>query len=42
MSYVQRFGVSRNSPLSKSYDDKLKDGDIEPSENDKKWGYYWS
>ena len=39
MSYVQRFGVSRNSPLSKSYDDKLKDGDIEPSENDKKWGY---
>lgn len=39
MSYVQRFGVSRNSPLSKRYADKLKDGDIEPSENDKKWGY---
>ena len=39
MSYAQRFGVSRNSPLSKSYSDKLKDGDIEPSENDKKWGY---
>lgn len=39
MSYVQRFGVSRNSPLSKRYADKLKDGDIEPSESDKKWGY---
>lgn len=39
MSYVQRFGLSRNSPLSKRYADKLKDGDIEPSENDKKWGY---
>ena len=39
MAYAQHFGLSRNSPLSKSYSDKLKDGDIEPSENDKKWGY---
>ena len=33
------YGLPRNSPLSKRYADKLKDGDIEPSENDKKWGY---
>ena len=39
MAYAQQFGLSRNSPLSKRYADKLKDGDIEPSENDKKWGY---
>jgi len=39
MSYVQRFGLSRKSPLNKSYRQKLKDGDIEPSESDKKWGY---
>tara|TARA_R110000822_G_scaffold120883_1_gene254520 strand:- start:34 stop:1335 length:1302 start_codon:yes stop_codon:yes gene_type:complete len=39
MAYAQHFGLSRNSPLSKSYSDKLKDGDIEPSESDKKWGY---
>jgi hypothetical protein len=39
MAYAQQFGLSRNSPLSKRYADKLKDGDIEPSESDKKWGY---
>ena len=39
MPYSQGFGISRNSPLNKSYRQKLKDGDIEPSESDKKWGY---